>query len=177
MILTGYEIEQEVRAGRIVIDPFDVCYLEPNSYGYHLGRKLKRYTTPILEAYQVLPFETVVLNDDGFILQKNQLYLAETYEVMGSDCYAATLYSRFSTATLGLYIQVSAPLGHQGAKIPWTLELRALHPVIIYPGMLIGKIAFWMPEGDNQYYQGKYHSSKESEISHLYEDLTERVFE
>jgi dCTP deaminase len=171
MILTGPEIEQEVRAGRIVIEPFDPRYLEPNSYGYHLGRKLKRYTTPILDASQALPFETILLRDEGFELQTNQIYLAETHEIMGSDYYVATLYSRRSTATLGLYIQVSAPLGHQGAKISWTLELRALHPVIIYPGMLIGKIAFWMPVGDYQYYRGKYQGSREPEVSRLYEDI------
>lgn len=171
MILTGPEIEREVSTGRIVIDPFDPNRVELNSYGFHLGGRIKRYTTFVLDSSQELPFETIAMADDGFLLQPNQLYLAETYECMGSDHYVPTLYNRLSTATLGLYIQVSAPLGHLGAKIPWTLELRALHPLIIYPGMLIGKIAFWVPQGDILHYHGKYRSSDQCEVSRLHEEL------
>jgi dCTP deaminase len=90
---------------------------------------------------------------------------------MGSDYYAATLYARRSTSTMGMWIQFSAPLGHTGAIIPWTLEITVTHPIIVYPGMLIGKIAFWRPQGDAYLYNGKYTHSIDVVASRLSEEM------
>ena len=175
MILTGTKIREEVEKGNIIIDPFDSQCTEPNSYGFHLGSMLKYYLVKKLDSRGPLPFNTVHIPEKGFLLKPNRLYLGQTQERIGSDYYVPTLHNRLSSATLGLYIQISAPLGNLGAKIPWTLELRVLHPTVIYPHMLIGKIAFWKPQGKRLLYQGKYLSSTQTEISRLYQDNNENT--
>lgn len=43
MILTGQKIREEVEEKRIIIDPFDVKQINPNSYNFRLFHKLKIY--------------------------------------------------------------------------------------------------------------------------------------
>ena len=57
---------------------------------------------------------------------------------------------------LGLFLQLSADLGHIGAVHCWTLELTVVQPVRVYPGMRIGQVSFWVPEGDRVLYGGTY---------------------
>lgn len=161
MILTGLEIDSEVQKRRISITPFDSKYIEPNSYGFHLGSKLITYEDTVLDAGVKMKEREIEIKESGYCLQPGTFYLGSTLETMGSDCYAATLYANRSVSTLGMWIQFSAPLGHTGAIIPWTLEMRVSHPTNVYPGMLIGKIAFWQPDGMTTIYDGKYaHSTK-----------------
>jgi dCTP deaminase len=60
------------------------------------------------------------------------------------------------TAALGIYLDISANLGHAGAVSHWTLELTVVQPVIIYPGIAIGQIVFWCTQGAYDSYQGNY---------------------
>jgi dCTP deaminase len=159
MILTGRQISLEVAAGRIVIDPFSPRHVEPNSYGFRLGPKLLCYKELVLDCGQEPSTREVLIAESGYLLEPGRLYLGRTVERMGSPHYAATLLARRSTSTAGLWIQYSAPLGHTGAIIPWTLEITAIHPIFVYPNMLIGKIAFWDTKGECTNYQGKYHRS------------------
>ncbi len=159
MIATGPTIEREVQAGRITISPFRREQIEPNSYAFRLGPELLVPRHRELDAAQGVDCDRVEIPTDGLCLEPGRLYLGSTAETIGSTDYAATLYARRSTATAGIWIQFSAPLGHTGAIIPWTLEVMVTQPTIIYGGMLIGKIAFWLPRGDVLPYGGKYASS------------------
>lgn len=170
MILTGPELGREVERGRIVIDPFDESRLEPNSYGFRLARHVISYHDPVIDASRPPGHRSTVIPDDGLLLCPGVLYLGSTVETMGSDHYAATLYARRSVSTLGMWIQVSAPLGHMGAIIPWTLEIRVMAPIIVYPEMPIGKIAFWEPLGEELLYGGKYERSITTVPSRLAEE-------
>jgi dCTP deaminase len=40
----------------------------------------------------------------------------------------------------------------------WTLQLHPIHPVRVYPGMLIGQVTFWRTFGRRVLYDGKYHA-------------------
>jgi dCTP deaminase len=159
VILTGHEIGKEVRAGRIHIDDYDPERLEPNSYGFRLSRELLWYERDVIDTRQACPATTVVMDDDGHVLRPGAFYLGGTMEAMGSPHYAATLYACRSVSTLGVWIQFSAPLGHSGAVFPWTLEIAVTAPVRLYPGMIIGKIAFWAMEGTPVGYAGRYTGS------------------
>lgn len=170
MILTGPEIEQEVRAGRIVITPFDAAQIEPNSYGFRLSQRLICYDNEVVDVHTKPIERHIVIPETGFCLEPGRFYLGSTCETLGSDFYAATLYARRSTATIGMWIQFSAPLGHTGAIIPWTLEISVIHPLIVYPNMLIGKLAFWLPQGTTSAYQGKYTGSFDVVPSRLFEE-------
>jgi dCTP deaminase len=171
VILTGPEIGDEVRRGRIVIDPFDERRLEPNSYGFRLARHVISYADPVIDAGRPPEHRSTAIPQDGMVLLPGVLYLGSTVETMGSDHYAATLYARRSVSTLGMWIQVSAPLGHVGAIIPWTLEIRVTAPIVVYPEMPIGKIAFWQPIGRKLRYGGKYDGSRTTVPSRLAQEL------
>jgi len=93
---------------------------------------------------------------------------------MGSDFYAQTLHANLSTSLMGMWIQFSAPLGHTGAIINWTLEIMVAQPVKVYPHMKIGKIAFWDNCGQINCYRGRYVDSREAVTSKIIEDFQER---
>ena len=177
MILTGESIAREVAAGRVVIDPFDPWHIEPNSYGFHLGRRLLCGDDPVSDARRPPSTTRIEIPESGLVLLPQHLYLGETLETMGSPHYAATLYANRSTSCMGMWIQVSAPLGHTGAVIPWTLEIVVAHPVRVYPGMLIGKIAFWQPQGAVGGYCGKYSGSQGVVASRISREMRTDVAE
>jgi dCTP deaminase len=173
MILTGPQIAREVRARRITILPFDAGCVEPNSYGFHLGDQLLVYKARELNAEEAPATDTIAIPRGGHQLRPCRLYLASTMETMGSEHYAATLHARLSTSTMGLWIHISAPLGHTGAILPWTLEVTCVQPVIVYPGMAIGKIAFWRTTAHPSRYDGKYLGSTGPVASRLSQELLE----
>jgi dCTP deaminase len=92
----------------------------------------------------------------GFVIAPGRFYLGHTAEVCGSRVYACTLHADRSAASLGLWIHVSAELGHAGAEVQWTLEIRAAAPVRVRAGMKIGKVAFWPQAGEPAPYAGGY---------------------
>lgn len=159
MILTGNRISAEVGGGGITIQPFSPECLEPNSYRVTLGRRFLDCTRESLDARSDPLMAASFLPDEGRVLEPGRFYLGETSEVLGSTRFAATLYATRSLASLGMWIHFSAPLGHTGAVIRWTLEIRVAHRIVVYPGMPIGKIAFWCPQGTVVPYHGRYLSS------------------
>lgn len=171
MILTGLEIAQAVTAGDIHIDDFDPARLEPNSYGFRLASELLVYDRETLDSRRAPGCRSITMGASGQVLEPGRFYLGSTMEAMGSPHYAATLYACRSVSTLGVWIQFSAPLGHSGAVFPWTLEITVANPVRLYPGMLIGKLAFWAMQGRPRLYDGKYTGSTAAVASRLSEDL------
>lgn len=153
MILTGAAIHEEVLVGNINLKPFDVRQINPNSYNYRISDTLK-----ILKSadgnHPV--FEEIEIPQIGIILEPHQLYLACTKEVIGSRKYAMSLIGRSSLGRLGLFLQVSANLGHTTAEHQWTLELVAAHKIMIYPRMVIGQVSFWENQGEVESYHGRY---------------------
>lgn len=167
MILTGAEIEQEVERSRIVIDPFRAGSIEPNSYGFRLSPHLIVYEDRVLDARRAPTARSIEMSEGGSVLAPGTLYLGSTVERLGSPHYAATLYARRSVSTMGMWIQYSAPLGHMDAIISWTLEIRVAHPIVVYPDMPIGKIAFWATAGRGRPYRGRYRGSVTTVASRL----------
>lgn len=171
MILTGAEIKVQVLDGKIHIFPFDEVSLNPNSYNFRLGNTLKVYKQKILDAAKPMDFEEIIIPEEGYILQPDQLYLGHTIEEMGSDFFVPIMQARSSIGRLGLYIYLNSGLGDLGFKKQWTLELHAIHPLKVYPGMKIGQMLFWKPLGEINLYQGKYKDSKGPEVSQIWKDF------
>ncbi len=153
MILTGTEIEHAVKWGEITIDPFNKKQLNPNSYNFRLHSKILRV---LLNEKNESSFETIKIQDKGFILMPYVLYLGATNEIIGSSNYAMTLLGKSTLGRLGLFLNATADLGHFGSVSQWTLELSVVQPLKIYPNMEIGQIAFWLQEGKYGGYKGKY---------------------
>ena len=174
MILTGDEIKKEVENGNIVIEPFSEENLDPNSYSFHIGDEIIIYEKGepgYLNIKGENPYKKIKIPEEGYMLEPGKFYLAATKEKMGSNIYAKTLLAGFSTSSCGMWIQFSAPLGHMGAIINWTLEITVAHKMIVYPNMKIGKLAFWAVQGEPNQYVGKYIGSDGVVSSRIYEDF------
>ncbi|MBV6751324.1 dCTP deaminase [Pseudomonas chlororaphis] len=158
MIITGAQIKHLKNIGHIVIDPYDEQYVEPNSYGFHLGDTLLEYVESV-DARNSPVAKTVIIPETGYILHPKRFYLGHTLEKIGGVTVASELYANHSTAALGIWVQTSAPLGHVGAVINWTLEICVAQKVRIYPRMRLGKICFWQNKGEIAPYSGRYTDS------------------
>ncbi|OKK02605.1 deoxycytidine triphosphate deaminase [Streptomyces sp. CB03234] len=173
MILTGHAIAAAHAAGEITIDPYDPACVSPNAYDWRLGDTL-RVCDGDLDAAAPTAFTELRLPCSGLVLEPGVLYLGVTYEKTGSETYAQFLNGDRTIGALGIWVHVSAPLGHQGHAIRWTLEIRAARPVRVYPRMTLGKLVFLQPFGAAASYQQhglKYMASQGIETSRLYEEI------
>jgi len=171
MILTGTEIKRQVLKKRIHIAPFIPENLNPNSYNFCLGNKLKIYKSKILDPAKPNKFKEITIPKKGFTLQPNKLYLGHTLEEMGSDFFVPTMQARSSIGRLGLYIYLNSGLGDIGFKRQWTLELHSIHKLKIYPKMKIGQMLFWKPKGKVILYKGKYRNAIGPQTSQIWKDF------
>ncbi|WP_338898171.1 PEP/pyruvate-binding domain-containing protein [Streptomyces sp. TG1A-60] len=171
MILTGAEIERERTNGRITIEPFTPEQVNPNSYNFRLGKTLRTYQGMPLDARRTNDFEEIEIPDDGYVLEPGRLYLAHTIEVLGSEHYAPTFAARSSVARLGIFINLSASLGDIGYTGQWTLQLYTMNRVRVYPGINIGQMMWWRPQGEIVLYDGKYQGSVGPRSSDIHIDF------
>lgn len=157
MILTGIEIKRSMATGDICIVPFRNGNLNPNSYNFCLGDELLEVVSTGVSGTPAQDSRPVYRDErGGFLLLPQQLYLGVTREVLGSRRYVTTLLGRSSMGRLGLFLNVTADLGHVGSAIRWTLELKVVQPLRIYPGMAVGQVAFWAQAGTTCSYRGRY---------------------
>lgn len=160
--------------GTIVIDPFNEDQLNPNSYNYRLDEAIKEYSGHANGRPKFIKHQ---ISETGFILKPKQMYLANTLEELGSSTYAMSLIGRSSIGRRGLFLQISANLGHATSSHKWTLELVATKPIILYPKMIIGQISFWENKGDIKPYEGSYAQRNEpfeSRLQHTIHDLNRK---
>ena len=116
------------------------------------------------------PSQRVPFPASGLVLRPDRVYLGATLEIMGSEHYVPIIRGKSSLGRLGLFINMTADLIDLGSINRWTLQLQAIQPLRIYPGMLIGQVTFWMPAGPQVLYQGKYQGSMEPRPSESYRD-------
>lgn len=147
MILTASEIQDQVSKGSITLDPFHKDALNPNSYNYRLGSILSEINDYIIDPKSSPETTSHIIPEEGFVLQPNKLYLGHTLEAIGSKKYVPSLIGRSSLGRLGLFLQITADLGQLGDSHSWTLELKVVQPLRVYPNMKIGQVSFWKPSG------------------------------
>lgn len=152
MILTGPAIWSAAKRGDVSLEPFDRADLNPNSYNYHLGDSL------LVLGIGGKPLRKVTLSASGYVLKPGKVYLGATLERIGSDRYVTLLLGRSSVGRLGIFLNVTADLGHLGSCSHWTLELTVVQPVRVYPRLKIGQVAFWLTDETSSHrYRGRYH--------------------
>lgn len=158
MILTGPSIEEAVKDGYITIEPFDPALINPNSYNYRLGPDIYEVISSNIDPYTPTEHKKLELQEDGsYLLLPKKLYLGSTEETIGSNQVVTSLIGRSSVGRLGLFMQITADLGQLGDAHKWTLELKVVSPLKLYPGMKIGQVSFWLPQGNcSNYYHGRY---------------------
>ncbi|MFC5665177.1 dCTP deaminase [Kitasatospora misakiensis] len=175
MILTGPEIAAAVRDGRIRITDYTDAQVNPNSYNVRLGDTLTVYAEEIIDPHRDNTTCTRHIGADGYVLQPGELYLGHTVEEVGSDAFVPLLFGRSSVGRLGLFVEITAPIGDIGFHGQWTLMLSPVRPLKVYAGMKIGQIMFFLSVGPVSLYSGKYQSTCGPQPSRYWHDAKPTV--
>jgi dCTP deaminase len=171
MILSGDEIRKN-RGTNIIIDPFDDANLNPNSYNLTLHDEVMIYEEVVLDMRKANRVRRLTIPSTGLVLNPNQLYLARTVERTETHNFVPMIEGRSSIGRLGLFVHVTAGFGDVGFCGYWTLEMFAVQPVRIYPGVPICQIFYHQISGDiKEYSSDKYQNNRDIQPSLLFKEL------
>lgn len=92
----------------------------------------------------------------GWVLRPGIGYLAHTVERVTTDIFVPILDGKSSIGRLFVKIHETAGFGDPHFNGQYTLEVTAMHPIRIYPGMRFCQIRFHVIEGDVTPYEGNY---------------------
>ena len=171
MVLSGHEIKRQL-GQNIVIDPFDESKLNPNSYNLSLHNELMVYEEVVLDMRKPNRVRRLPIPPEGLVLQPNQLYLGRTVERTETHNLVPMIEGRSSVGRLGLFVHVTAGFGDVGFCGFWTLEMFAIGPIRIYPGLPICQIFYHGIEGSfEEYASDKYQHNTDIQPSLLFKEL------
>jgi len=172
MILSGDEIRR--RLGKeICIEPFDEEKLNPNSYNLTLHDELITYEEVVLDMAQPNRTRRIRIPKEGIVLAPQKLYLGRTVERTETHNCVPMIEGRSSIGRLGLFVHVTAGFGDVGFSGYWTLEMFAVQPIRIYPGVPICQIFYHQITGSyTEYCSDKYQHNRDIQPSLLYKELS-----
>jgi dCTP deaminase len=171
MILTGPEIRRRLDSD-IIIDPFDVRQLNPNSYNLRLHDEILMYEEIVLDMRRPNRYRRHHIPPEGLVLSPNKLYLGRTLERTETYNLVPMLEGRSSIGRLGLFVHVTAGFGDIGFRGFWTLEMYAVQPVRIYAGVPICQIFYHTVEGEiEEYKSDKYQNNRDIQPSMLFKEF------
>lgn len=201
-MLTGAEIEKQIKKGNIHITPYDKKQLNPNSYNLRLHPELAVYRRGREDLFDILPGSEATPNQEcmmlansqlepldmkkanevvrfnipetGYMLKPGILYLGRTVERCSTDKFIPMLDGRSSGGRLGISIHICAGFGDIGFDGTWTLEITVEEPVIIYPDVEIAQVSYFKPYGKtNMLYNGRYNKQVETTASRFHQNKQE----
>jgi len=186
MILSGEQIREYIRQGRILIEPFDERLIGPSQVDLRLGSKFRIFrATNLVDPSDRNSIEenTELVDSKGkpFVIRPGQLILGITLEkVAVPNDLVASIEGRSSIARMGVFIHISSGHVNPGSgsrgPIPVTLEILNMNPapVKLYPGMRICQLLFYtMDRAVSKGYDeigGKYSGKLEPSGSMVFED-------
>lgn len=186
MILSGEQIREYIRQGRILIEPFDERLIGPSQVDLRLGSKFRVFkATNVVDPSDKDSIEknTELIDTKGkpFVIRSGQLILGVTLErIAVPNDLVASIEGRSSIARIGVFIHISSGHVNPGSgshdPIPVTLEILNMNPapVKLYPGMRIGQLLFYtMDRAVSKGYDeigGKYAGKLEPSGSRAFED-------
>lgn len=170
MILSGNEIQRRLGSD-ISIEPYSAERLNPNSYNLTLHNELMVYEEVVLDMAKNNRVRRVEIPEEGLVLSPNQLYLGRTAERTVTHNLVPQIEGRSSVGRLGLFVHITAGFGDVGFSGYWTLEMFAVQPVRIYPGVPICQIFYHELLGDVTEYSSKYQHNRDIQPSLLFEEI------
>ena len=177
MILSGDDIQQNLGTN-IIIDPFDPECVNPNSYNLTLHEDILTYEEVVLDMKKNNRVRPMKIPESGLVLEPNRLYLGRTVERTETYNLVPMIEGRSSIGRLGLFVHVTAGFGDVGFKGFWTLEMFAVQPIRIYPGIKICQIFYHQIHGKVQdYVSDKYQDNQGIQPSLLFKELNPNVDE
>ena len=176
MILTGPEILKEMKAGRIVIDPFDEKMLNPNSVNLRLGKDLLVYDMGplgdrVLDMAEENQVGELTIPAAGLVLHPGTLYLGHTLEYTETYGLVPCIEGRSSVGRLGVQIHITAGWGETSFCGTWTCEISVVHPIRVYAGTAVCQICYYDVRGEVMPYQGKYQGQRKPKPSGLWKEF------
>jgi len=154
--LSGTEIKRQWELKNIVIDPFEIDLINPNSYNYRLSPVIKRLTNSVIDLKGEDTYEEITIGHDGLTLLPHECYLGCTLEVFGSDKFASLITGRSSVGRKFITNHITAGLIDIGFVGQVTLEITVIKPTIVYPEIPFGQIFWFSVMGQPELYSGKY---------------------
>lgn len=171
MILSGLEIEKNL-GKNIIIEPFNRSQLNSNSYNVRLHNKLLVYKEKTLDMKKPTETKEIIISEEGFKLEPNELYLGRTLEYTTTKNFVPMIEGRSSIGRLGIFIHITAGFGDVGFSGYWTLEIFCIKPIIIYPNVEIAQLYYHTIDGEyEEYSSGKYQNNTDVQPSMLYKDF------
>lgn len=170
MILTGKEIQAQMKSGNIKIDPAPKSF-NPNSVNVTLGNTLLEYPKNCFFAldgktkdwiggiFDIIEPKKIII-DYNYILQPDKVYLAHTNEITWSDTFVPMLEGRSTWGRRFLEVHVTAGFGDVGFNGQWTLELVPHCYVEVRAGVEIAQVYFHELKGEIDLYNGKYQGDR-----------------
>jgi dCTP deaminase len=149
VLLSDRDLRAEIKAGRLVVDPYDDGLVQPSSIDVRLDRYFRVFENhryPHIDPAEQQDELTRLVEvdpDEPFILHPGEFVLGSTYEVIGlADDLAARLEGKSSLGRLGLLTHSTAGFIDPGFEGHVTLELSnvATLPIKLWPGMKIGQV-------------------------------------
>ena len=162
MGLSDKNIIKEIKRGNIIIDPFDMEMMNPNSIDLRLDKHyqvvddLMYVKKGYLDCRTNNLFEKRIMPDEGLVLQPGKLYIYSCIEKIGVPCNNRTFIDKIlgkgyieaevlgksSIGRLGLFIHVTAGFIDTGFVGNLVLEMVATHPIKVYPNQKICQLRF-----------------------------------
>lgn len=171
MILSGKEIRRRLGED-IHIEPFDEGQLNANSYDLKLHNELLMYEEVVLDLKEPNRYRRIEIPESGLVLSPNQIYLGRTVEHTETHNLVPMIEGRSSLGRLGLFVHVTAGFGDAGFRGYWTLEMFAVQPIRIYPGIQICQIIYHALDGEvSEYTSSKYQNNHDIQPSLLYREF------
>lgn len=135
--------------------------------------------TPHLDAKTKNDIYIFRMDSSGWIIKPGILYLMHTAERIHTKKFVTQLNGKSSLARLGIIVHFTAAYGETGFNGQYTLEVSAMHPVRVYPGMAICQAVFNTVYGQVEDYQARGHyigdAAKGAEPSHSWEQFDDGV--
>lgn len=177
-ILTGDQINEEIRLGNIEISGFDPARLNENSYNVTLSPTIMTYDLKATDDYILdvkdppALISATITEKYGYVIHPEKFYLGSTNETIHSDLFVPIMAGRSSFGRLGFAIHSTGNFGDLGYSGTWTLQIKSAFPTRIYPNIEIAQIYFMKPYGHiKQLYHGKYQNSNSPAPSKIFTEL------
>lgn len=151
-ILVDFEIRTAVSNQELMIEPYDLRLIQPNSYDVRLDNKFSWHepSTEVIDPYKAdsILKGLVSITEDSFILAPGQFILGATLERFSLPAdIVGQLTGKSSLARLGVMVHVTAGFIDAGfsdppAKITLEIVNVGTRPVKLHAGMPIAQMVF-----------------------------------
>jgi len=169
VLLSDRDIRAQIDAGRVQFEPWDEGMIQPSSVDVRLDKYFRLFDNhkyPVIDPAADQPDLTrlVEVNPaEGFVLHPGEFVLGSTWETVTlPNDLAARVEGKSSLGRLGLLTHATAGFVDPGFSGHVTLELSnvATLPIMLWPGMKIGQLAFFQltSPSENPYGSARYGS-------------------